>query len=178
MCLCFDCHNSHGSDVSGTTTSYASATTNGGILKDTTSRPGRLYSDVQASGFCRLSPTMITHKAGAGLCFDCHMTATADVSKPWGYQNTFGARTEIIGYLEKPDGRRPGVNSSGPQQRYAYKASAWHLYGGHLGASSPLNTTPNYTIGGLCTPCHDPHGVSPTLARTSSTACRCLKAPG
>jgi len=33
---CFDCHNSHGSTVSGKTSSYTSATTNGAILKDIT----------------------------------------------------------------------------------------------------------------------------------------------
>jgi hypothetical protein len=35
--------------------------------------------------------------------------------------------------------------------------------GGHFGASSTMSTTPAMQIGGICTPCHDPHGVSPGI---------------
>ena len=67
--LCFDCHNSHGSNANGTTTNYTSATTNGGILKDTTDGIGGYSMSYKpASG-----GTTTTHNAyasGAALCFD------------------------------------------------------------------------------------------------------------
>ncbi|GFE58101.1 hypothetical protein AOG1_19810 [Geobacter sp. AOG1] len=47
--------------------------------------------------------------------------------------------------------------------------------GGHFGASSPLSSTPMGSIDGLCTPCHDPHGVSPTLGANQQYAVPLLK---
>jgi len=47
--------------------------------------------------------------------------------------------------------------------------------GGHFGASEVLTTPVMGTIGGLCTPCHDPHGVSPSLATNQQYAVPLLK---
>jgi hypothetical protein len=154
---CFDCHNSHGSDVAGVTASYASATTNGGILKSTVAGLGgyEVSYQPQAGGS---EADKNAYNAGAALCFDCHLNANAS-STPWGYSETFGATAPILGYRDTP---YFGPGKSGAQERFAYKASRARM-GGHLGASDTLNTTALEPIGGLCTPCHDPHGVSPTL---------------
>jgi hypothetical protein len=92
-------------------------------------------------------------------------------TKPWGYQGTFGATQAIVGYWEKPYWYgAAGVNPSGAQQRYAYK-NLIGSQGGHLSASSSLGSAVMGTIGGLCTPCHDPHGVSTTdVGYCSNTA--------
>jgi hypothetical protein len=170
---CFDCHNSHGSSASGKTTSYTSATTSGGILKDTTSGLGGYTATYKPADFAG-SATMVTHKAGAALCFNCHMTASASATQPWGY-GTFGATDKIISYLEKPGWEGAvGVNPSGAQQRYPYKNSLDSI-GSHFGASAVMNTQPVSTIGGLCTPCHDPHGTSPSLGANQQYAVPMLK---
>ncbi len=167
--LCFDCHNSHGSTVTGIATSYDGAHPlgKGGILKDTTGGQGNYsvsYKPVDFDG----SSTLTAHKAGAGICFDCHMTAAGGGTLPWGYNSTYNATDRIISYWDKIGWEgAPGVNSAGPQIRYPFKDNLGTV-GGHFGgASSPLASTPSGTIGGLCTPCHDPHGVSPTLTDQS-----------
>ena len=168
--LCYDCHNSHSSAVTGTTTSYTSATTNGAILKDTTANQGgytMTYKPVAGGS----TTTKNIYNAGAAICFDCHMTATGG-TKPWGYQETFGASQVIMGYF---DTQYFGTGATGPQQRYIYKASAGQIKGGHFGASSSMATPVNGTIGGLCTPCHDPHGVSTTLGTNQQYGVPLLK---
>jgi hypothetical protein len=161
--LCYDCHNSHGSTVNGTTTSYTSATTNGGILKDTTAGRGgyAMTYKPQAGGS---GANHNVYNSGAAICFDCHVTAASGTT-PWGYQSTFGATQAITGYTDSP---YFGPSASGPKQRYTYKASTGQPKGGHFGASSPLTTPVMGAIDGLCTPCHDPHGVSPTLNQAYS----------
>jgi len=155
--VCFDCHNSHGSTVSGTTTSYNSATANGAILKDTIEGKGgyAMTYQPQAGGSAADNNA---HNAGAGLCFDCHMTDNSGVT-PWGYSDTFGASQAIMGYSDTMD-FGPGL--AGAQLRYTFR-QALAQEGGHFGASAPMTTSVNGTINGLCTPCHDPHGVSPTV---------------
>ncbi len=175
--LCFDCHNSHGSSVTGTATSYDSTHPlgKGGMIKDTTGGQGNYavsYKPVDFDG----SPTLVAHSAGAAICFDCHMTHSTDgVSLPWYYNSPFNATDRLISYWDKIGWEgAPGVNSGGPQLRYPFKDNLGTV-GGHFLASSPLNTTPQKTIGGLCTPCHDPHGVSPTLAPNQAYGLPLLK---
>ena len=165
---CFDCHNSHGSTVSGTTTSYTSATTNGGILKDTVAGTGgySITYKPQAGGS---TANKNVYNAGAGLCFDCHLTAASGTT-PWGYNSTFGSTQAIMGYTDTP---YFGPGTAGPKQRFSYKATPHS--GGHFGASSTLSSTPTHTINGLCTPCHDPHGVSPTLGANMQYSVPLLK---
>lgn len=155
---CYDCHNSHGSSVSGRTTSYASTTVNGGLLKETAAGKGG-YSVSYKPVAGGTADNKNARNPGASLCFDCHMTATGGASAPWGYQSTFGATQQIMGYYDTSY-LVPG--DAGPQQRYTYRQGI-ASEGGHFGASSPLGTPPMASIDGLCTPCHDPHGVSPTL---------------
>ncbi|RJR19561.1 MAG: hypothetical protein C4581_04740 [Nitrospiraceae bacterium] len=168
--LCFDCHNSHGSTVSGKTTSYTSATANGGILKSTTAGLGgyTMTYKPQAGGSV---PENNVYSEGAGICFDCHMTQNSG-SKPWGYQNTFGSTQSIMGYFDTP---YFSAGLSGPQQRYSYKAADGTFKAGHFGASAPLSKPVMGTVGGLCTPCHDPHGVSPSLGTNQQYAVPLLK---
>jgi hypothetical protein len=168
---CFDCHNSHGSTVEGTTTSYASPTTNGGILKDTAAGKGGYAAQYKPAADGTVENKNI-RQAGGSLCLDCHLTANgAADSKPWGYQSTFGASQQILGYFDSPY-LAPGT--AGTQLRYPYKAMKQNA-GGHFGASSPLSSTPLHQINGLCTPCHDPHGVSPSLGANQQYSVPLLK---
>lgn len=155
--FCFDCHNSHGSTVSGTTTSYTSAVTNGGILKDTTANMGGYTMTYKPAAGGAAADHNI-YNPGAGLCFDCHLTDNGGTTKPWGYQGTFGASQAIMGYM---DSQYFGAGTFGRQSKYSYKATS--NMGGHFGASSAMSASASKAIGGLCTPCHDPHGVSTTL---------------
>ncbi|SNB46071.1 CxxxxCH/CxxCH domain-containing protein [Geobacter sp. DSM 9736] len=166
--LCFDCHNSHGSSIDGTTTSYASATVNGGILKDTAAGKGG-YSMTYKPMAGGSAADHNLYNPGAGLCFDCHLNATAGIT-PWGYNSTFGAVQQILGYMDTP---RFGSGTFPRQSRYGYKATP--NYGGHFGASTALSGTSSHAVGGLCTPCHDPHGVSPSLGANQGYAVPLLK---
>ncbi len=159
---CFDCHNSHGSnagsDSSEKTTSYNSATLLGGILKDTqTGRGGYSVTYQPVAGGTAEDKNL--RNPGASLCMDCHLTAEGGATQPWGYQETYGASEKIIGYYDSPY-FSPGT--AGPKVRYPFMA-ANDVKGGHFGASSDLETPAMASINGLCTPCHDPHGVSPSL---------------
>jgi len=167
--LCFDCHNSHGSSVSGTTTSYASATASGGILKDTVAGKGGYTVTYQpkAGGS---TAARNAYNPGAGLCFDCHLNA-ALTSTPWGYNATFGSTQQVMGYW---DSAYFSTGTFGSSRRYPYKATL-NNWGGHFGASSPMSSIPAHAIGGLCTPCHDPHGVSPTLGANKKYGVPLLK---
>jgi predicted CxxxxCH...CXXCH cytochrome family protein len=180
--LCFDCHNSHGSgagaaSANAVTSSYSSATgkKKGAILKDTSAGYGGYavaYRPYSGGNYAAKN----VYKAGAGLCFDCHNNAStgaytsAGNSTPWGYSATFGATGNIHGYNDTPYfGKSGGVFAM--TKTYTYKGLTSNIgslpsmaanKGGHFGASSNLTTTTtnNMSIGGLCTPCHDPHGVS------------------
>ncbi len=161
---CFDCHNSHGSNAGAAsddrTTSYTSAVggVKGGILKDTALSPSG-YSNSYTPAFGGSDLNKNLYKAGAALCFDCHLTATA-ATKPWGYQDTFGAAQKIMSYW---DTENFGPGMFGSQERFPYKTGTGHA-GGHFGKSRDMNTIPAGTISGLCTPCHDPHGIDPSSA--------------
>ncbi|RJQ35030.1 hypothetical protein C4556_00720 [Candidatus Parcubacteria bacterium] len=155
---CYDCHNSHGSNAAGVTTSYTSATANGGLLKSTAAGKGGY------SGSYVPEETTI-YQTGARLCFDCHLSPTA-ATTPWGYNATFGASAKILGYFDTDDF---ADGTDGSQQRYPYKA--WPTHDGHFGgASLPLASSPAEQINGLCTPCHDPHGVSPNPTKIADQA--------
>lgn len=167
--LCYDCHNSHGSSAGSTTaktTSYTTATTNGGLLKDTTSGQGGYAMTYKPLVEGSTAGKNISNP-GASLCIDCHMTQKSGTT-PWGYQDTFGSTQAILGYWEKPYWTgSAGTNPSGAQMRYSYKNSIGSQ-GGHFGASSSLTTQPMGTIGGLCTPCHDPHGVTDNITKIAA----------
>jgi predicted CxxxxCH...CXXCH cytochrome family protein len=171
---CFDCHNSHGSnagDSTHPTTSYTSSTTDGGILKNTTaSKGGYAMNYTPAPGGSTSEHN--AYNPGSGLCFDCHMTQNSGTT-PWGYGDTFGATQPIMSYWDSP---YFGSGTFASQQRYPYKAGTGNK-GGHFGASSSLATTPDssHQIKGLCTPCHDPHGVSPSLGARAQYAVPLLK---
>ncbi|WP_282000432.1 CxxxxCH/CxxCH domain c-type cytochrome [Geotalea uraniireducens] len=178
--LCFDCHNSHGSTVAGTTTSYASATTNGGILKDTVNGKGG-YTATYKPAAGGTTTDHDVYNAGAGLCFDCHQNAAASSTLPWGY-GTYGATKAILGYWDTSYfGKAGGTFPS--TQRYTFKATRATNMGGHFGHSTmamsgagiTMATTPLKQINGLCTPCHDPHGVSPSLGTNEQYAVPLLK---
>jgi len=169
---CFDCHSSHGSKVVGVTSSYVTfnGTQNGANLKETQAGKGGYSMSYKASANAATG-AVNPYNAGAGQCFDCHMNQNAGIT-PWGYQSTFGATAPIKEYMD-PD--RFGAATPAYMQRYPYKTKP--TAGGHLKASSFLNhtTAAQNKINGLCTPCHDPHGVSPTLGAKQPYAIPMLK---
>jgi hypothetical protein len=167
---CFDCHNSHGSKVSGVTSSYLTfnGTNNGANLKETQNGKGgyrvTYMAQPNSTGVNKYGP-------GAGQCFDCHESAMA-ATTPWGYSDTFGASAPIMGYK---DTSRFGQGVKGSTVRFTYRDSRKTIVGGHLQASSFLKYSTSGKINGLCTPCHDPHGVSPTLGTGQAYAVPLLK---
>jgi predicted CxxxxCH...CXXCH cytochrome family protein len=173
---CYDCHNSHGSRVVGTTSSYVTfnGTRNGANLKETQAGKGGYTMSYKATANPD-SAAVNPYSAGAGQCFDCHVTATPGTT-PWGYQTTFGASAAIKGYMDSP---RFGQAPSAMMVRYPYKAMP--IAGGHLKASQVAGKFLNHTtsaqnrINGLCTPCHDPHGVTPTLGTRQAYGVPLLK---
>lgn len=191
--LCYDCHNSHGSKVAGITSNYSSVTgrNRGAILKDTNNGVGGYTATYQPSSKSSTADKN-AYNPGAGLCFDCHMNQTSSATLPWGY-GTFGATQRIYGYRDSTFFGTPGGTDPawGTIQKYSYKGLVSAVYGramtanmgGHFGVSSPLTTALNATptinkkaeIKGLCTPCHDPHGVSPTLGANQAYAVPLLK---
>lgn len=169
---CFDCHNAHGSSVSGVTSSYRTGdgTYNGAILKETLSGRGGYRVTYRPSA----NPDnkgKNPYNSGAGLCFDCHETADSGAT-PWGYSSTFGAAKPIMGYKDSP---HFGPGSKGSTLRYANRESRTDIISSHLKAGSFLNYSAEGRINGLCTPCHDPHGVSRTLGDKMPYAVPLLK---
>lgn len=168
---CFDCHNSHGSKAGGITSSYVTfnGTKNGGNLKETQAGKGGYSMTYRATAKTNgINP----YNEGAAQCFDCHESASAgtttnaspEYKTPWGYQETFGATAAVKGYMDTP---RFGAGTKGLNSRTAYKKAVTDSdtnMGGHLRRSSTeLDHAPEGSINGLCTSCHDPHGISPTL---------------
>jgi hypothetical protein len=175
---CFDCHNSHGSKAGGVTASYLnfSGTYNGGNLKEVTNGRGGYTMTYSAKGKANGYGVVNPYNAGAGQCFDCHMTA-AKGTTPWGYNTTYGATQPIKGYR---DGLRFGQRTSAMYRLGTDFKNRKQIIGGHLKASGTDQgqgpTTPIMgTINGLCTPCHDPHGVSPSLGSNRALAIPLLK---
>jgi hypothetical protein len=169
---CFDCHNSHGSSVSGATSSYRTfdGTLNGGILKETFAGKGGYQMNYKPS-VNTYAKSNNPFNAGAGLCFDCHETARAGTT-PWGYSSTFGAKQPIMGYKDSPGF---GTGSKGSSSRFKNRQSREEIVSSHLKAGKALANPAQGQINGLCTPCHDPHGVSRTLNEKMAYAVPLLK---
>ena len=169
---CFDCHNSHGSTVTGVTSSYRTfdGTLSGGILKETFSGKGGYRMSYKPS-INSYAQSKNPFNSGAGLCFDCHETAKAGTT-PWGYNSTFGAAQPIIGYK---DTLGFGSGSKGSTARFSNRQSREEIASSHLKAGTSLNHAAQGQINGLCTPCHDPHGVSRTLGDKMPYAVPLLK---
>ncbi|GAM11251.1 hypothetical protein OR1_03562 [Geobacter sp. OR-1] len=126
---CFDCHNSHGSDITGVTTSYRTydGTNRGGILKQTGSgRSGYRMNYTPSANTDQKSSN--PYNPGAGLCFDCHETAQSGAT-PWGYNSTYGAKEPIIGYK---DTAHFGTGVKGSTSRYANRQSRTEIVSSHL----------------------------------------------
>ncbi|SNB47457.1 CxxxxCH/CxxCH domain-containing protein [Geobacter sp. DSM 9736] len=166
---CFDCHSSHGSKAPGVTSSYVTfnGTKNGGNLKETQAGKGGYAMSYWATpNTAGNNP----YNTGAGQCFDCHMSRMSGLT-PWGYESTFGATKPVKGYK---DAYRFGTRTSVYRLPYAIK-DVQAVKGGHLKVSSPLDHAATKAIEGLCTPCHDPHGVSQSLGAKQSYAVPLLK---
>jgi predicted CxxxxCH...CXXCH cytochrome family protein len=169
---CYDCHSSHGSSLVGTTSSYTTfnGTHNGANLKETQAGKGGYSMSYRAqANTSGVNP----YNAGAAQCFDCHSSRTSGTT-PWGYNSTFGVLSSIMGYK---DTAKFGQGMKASTGRFTERASRANILGGHMKASSFLNrsTSALNRINGLCTPCHDPHGVTPTLGGNQAYAVPLLK---
>ncbi|MDO9307931.1 MAG: hypothetical protein Q7V04_02590, partial [Deltaproteobacteria bacterium] len=123
---CYDCHNSHGSAVSGITSRYSSATgrNRGGMLKQTVRGFGGYSATYAPTAGGSVSDKSLRNP-GASLCLDCHLGSTPrqaplalfkGYTTPWGYSSTFGAGQPIMGYK---DTLRFGPGVKGSASRYA-----------------------------------------------------------
>ena len=167
---CFDCHNSHGSKAIGTTSSYVTfnGTKNGANLKETQAGKGGYAMSYKASANTDTN-SVNPYNTGAGQCFDCHLSKNSGMT-PWGYFSTFGAISSVMGYR---DTSRFANLPTAVGKRTSYKTPP--IKGGHMKASSSLDTAAMGTIDGLCTPCHDPHGVTLSLGADQAYAVPLLK---
>ncbi len=184
--LCYDCHNSHGSAAVGVTSSYSSATGRykGGLLKTTTNGQGgytNTYTPTARTIAYKSYSTLTTHaatfNAGASICNDCHNTDTRKVTyaggRPWSILTTYSSTKPIVGYWSTPYFDNYTFNSV---KRTTYKMGGApgtikdqrKPMGGHYGSSANLGNysgvSHSQNINGLCTPCHDPHGVSSAMS--------------
>lgn len=139
---CFDCHNSHGSKVVGTTSSYITfnGTNNGANLKETRKDMGGYSAEYKASAN---SSGVNPYGAGSGQCFDCHNTATAGTvvptgKTPWGYNSTFGASAPIMGYKDTPMFGQGTKGFITKNNATGWLESRKTILGGHLKASTPI----------------------------------------
>ncbi|HEY3309025.1 MAG TPA: hypothetical protein VGJ93_11270 [Desulfuromonadaceae bacterium] len=169
---CFDCHNSHGSTISGVTSSYRTfdGTFNGAIIKETSSGKSGYQINYKPSANT-YAKSKNPFNSGAGLCFDCHETAKPGAT-PWGFNFTFGVRQAVMGYKDTL-GFGPG--SKGSTERFSNRQSREDVASSHLKAGKYLEHAEKNQINGLCTPCHDPHGVSRTLGDKMPYAVPLLK---
>jgi len=169
---CYDCHNSHGSSVAGVTSSYLSIANSrsGGLLKQTTTGKSgykMTYTPSVNSDLESKNP----YNPGAGLCFDCHETESTGAT-PWGYRTTFGISQPVMGYK---DTLKFGPGVKGSTARYTSRQGRVDIVSSHLKSNIFLAYSTTEGIYGLCTPCHDPHGVSPTLGEKKLYAVPLLK---
>jgi predicted CxxxxCH...CXXCH cytochrome family protein len=144
---CFDCHNSHGSKVVGTTSSYVTfnGTNNGANLKETKKEIGGYAAEYKASAN---TSGVNPYGAGSGQCFDCHNTATTGAGvpqgkTPWGYNSTFGATAPIMGYKDTPRFMNPTQSAEvkASTARFTERDGMKSIVGGHLRASFKLNSS-------------------------------------
>lgn len=181
--FCYDCHNSHGSDAAGITSSYSSATGRykGGLLKSTIAGQGGYsvtYKPAERTITYRQYSAAGTVNAifnsGASICNDCHNNDTrkVNINRPWSITGTYSSAKAIVGYWSTPYFDNYTVASA---KRTLYKQGGAvgtnkdmrKPMGGHYGSSidATRGGQAGHTgeINGLCTPCHDPHGVSNAL---------------
>jgi predicted CxxxxCH...CXXCH cytochrome family protein len=196
--LCYDCHNSHGSDAAGITSSYSSATGRykGGLLKSTVQGRGGYTvtykpaaRTINYKNYSTTSTTAALFNPGASICNDCHNNDTrkVNISKPWSITGTYSSTKAIVGYWSTPyfdnytfasamrtDYKKGGALGTNKDLRKPM--------GGHFGTSAFNDSVSNHanspaqaTINGLCTPCHDPHGVSNALGANRDRGVPLLK---
>jgi len=179
--FCYDCHNSHGSDAAGITSSYSSATGRykGGLLKSTVSGQGGYTVTYKPASrtttyknYSTTATTTATFNAGASICNDCHNNDTrkVNISRPWSITATYSSTRAIVGYWSTPYFDNYTVY---PAKRTVFKQGGAvgtnkdyrKPMGGHYGSSvNGVQAGHTGEINGLCTPCHDPHGVSNALS--------------
>jgi hypothetical protein len=188
--FCFDCHNSHGSAASGITSAYSSATgrNKGGLLKSTQAGLGGYavtytpatrtvtYTNYSGIGQATATTKVATFNPGASICNDCHNNdiRKVNINKPWSITGTYSSTKAIVGYWSTPYFDNYTVGSV---MRSPYKGQGTgnrvriKPMGGHYGSSIPSRSASHSgEINGICTPCHDPHGVSKSALSTTDQA--------
>jgi hypothetical protein len=172
---CLDCHNAHGSDVTVTRSwkisgsSAADDGSVGGILVGQSGRWSGWDYTPAASG----SPG--EYSAEADLCFDCHLGDDPAVDA--GSYTDYGVSAAVTDYYSGAAGRWR-TSDSWDTQSFTFKqpnAGGTGIQSSHwTGSLSTAAAHPVLDGAGLgqCTPCHDPHGVTPradtTFLRTTN----------
>ncbi len=90
----------------------------------------------------------------------------------WLFVHLFGADEPITGYRDTS--RLNGV-SNGVKDRFPYRAGKTGISGHYSHIAGDLTTPAEEQVNGLCSGCHDPHGVSPTLGNNQQYAVPLLK---
>ena len=182
---CFDCHNSHSSQVVGTTAlplvSYAdNASLNaglanvnlGGLLKKTVSGEGG-YSTT----YTPTANATMNWGAGSAMCFDCHVGSTAGGTPPKTYTSFGRTATQLVAGYYDPVQWRTGLaagqgvwdNTLTWRGSFPFKDNVIKVT--HFKNDSfirALQTAPTTQLNGLCSRCHDPHGVTTNTAQVSN----------
>ncbi len=165
---CLHCHNAHASDVgsnlrwedngagAATVPSYSGALH--GILISSvgmgaTTTSWRTYhptADAAANG----------PSAEADVCFDCHLGTGTDRPRTYG---SYGVTAPITDYFSGAAGRWR-TTDAWDTQSFTYKtpnAAGRNIKSTHwLGTSAATIMLLDTNTKGMCTPCHDPHGVT------------------
>jgi nitrate reductase cytochrome c-type subunit len=180
---CFDCHNSHGSPVVGTATlplvSYANnATLNAGL---TNANVGGLLKATTAgvSGYTTtympVDNTTWNWGKGSAMCFDCHVGSTMGGTPPKTYTAYGRTAAQIVaGYYDPVDWRNGASAGQGVWDNrrwsgsFAFKTN--NIVVTHFKNDAvirPLQTVPTTQLNGLCSRCHDPHGVTTNTTKVA-----------
>jgi len=142
--------------------------------------------------YSTVNTTAAVFNAGASLCNDCHINGNPrglTLTKPWNILTTYSSTQSIVGYWStpyfdnytvSPVKRNPSYKGGGAVNGIKDMRKPM---GGHFGSS--INSTAGSAgypgtagpttgsvahsgeINGLCTPCHDPHGISSSLSATA-----------
>ncbi len=186
--------------------SSATGRNKGGLIKDVAAGKGGYVATYKPVGHVAGTPAgnKSATASGATLCFDCHNSASGTLTAgytdsgtaPWGY-TTFGATQALNGYFDTPyfgsfvtpsASRNWATTTEGVNYKAGTANAKAMPMGGHYGTSvvgTPVtlitkqthSTTVSAGVKGLCTPCHDPHGVTTnaTYVPTQANAVPLLK---
>jgi len=136
------------------------------------------YTNYSTIGQAAATTTDATFSTGAAICNDCHNNdiSKVNIDKPWSITATYSSARAVVGYLSTPYfdnytmnyAKRSVFKQGGP---VGARNDRRKPMGGHFGTSVAGNSVKDRSTGiinGLCTPCHDPHGISNALGASGA----------